>query len=175
MAWGKHYVALGDGMVTIGCHRPYPGWSSFKQAIQEVCPLLSNVADKVERYSLKYVDMLPVKNPAESVQKFEVGLTVGGIALSDQRYQLRLEIPTGNLINVIQIIGEATAVNERGEQTSGAVLDIDTVCNVGEELPYSQFLEGLPKMAEDVHTANKQLFFSCLKKSTIDELGPEYE
>jgi uncharacterized protein (TIGR04255 family) len=175
VTWGKHYVAVGDGLVTIGCERPYPGWASFKPAIEQVCQLVAGFADKVERYSIKYVDMLPTRNAAESVEKLDVSLSIGGIALSDQLYQLRLEVPAGELLNIVQVIGDATAVRETGEQFKGAVLDIDTLCNVRDDLPYGDFLANLSQRSEEIHAANKTLFFSCLRKDTIEELGPEYE
>ncbi|KWF78242.1 hypothetical protein WL94_03295 [Burkholderia cepacia] len=172
--WGKHYVAVGDGLVAIGCNRPYPGWAAFREAIREVCGIVSNVAVDVERYSLKYVDMLPTKNSAESVEKFNLSISVGKKDLVDQTYLLRMEIPNDDLINVVQVIGDATAVRPDGQQSKGAVLDIDTVFLARDALTYGKFLEELTERVDRMHTLNKEMFFACLKDTTIDELGPEY-
>lgn len=173
--WGRHYVAVGDGLVTVGCDRPYPGWAAFREAIDQVSHIVQNIAENVERYSLKYVDMLPTKTTAESVKKLNVSMSVGGKDLVDQLYQLRLEVPSDGLINVVQVIGDATALHTSGEQRKGAVLDIDTVCAIPDALPYGEFLASLGERLDRIHTVNKEMFFACLRKDTIEELGPEYE
>ncbi|CAG9208462.1 conserved hypothetical protein [Burkholderia gladioli] len=172
--WGKHYVAVGDGLIAIGCNRPYPGWAAFRDAIGEVCGIVRNVAVDVERYSLKYVDMLPTKNPAESIEKLNLSVSLGKRDLVDQLYLLRLEIPNGDLMNVVQVIGDATAVRPDGQQSKGAVLDIDTVYLARDALTYEDFCKELMNRVDHMHTVNKEMFFACLKDTTIDELGPEY-
>ncbi|WP_343727837.1 TIGR04255 family protein [Burkholderia seminalis] len=173
-AWGKHYVAVGDGLIAIGCNRPYPGWAAFREAIGEVCGIVRNVAEDVERYSMKYVDMLPTKNPAESVEKLNLSISLGKKDLVDQLYLLRMEIPNGDLMNVVQVIGDATAIRPDGQQSKGAVLDIDTVYLARDALTYDKFFEGLTERVDHMHAVNKEMFFACLKDTTIAELGPEY-
>jgi uncharacterized protein (TIGR04255 family) len=57
MQWRQFAVLIGDVSVAIACKLPYPGWASFRPAIEELlrCAVDTKVVGQVQRYSLKYV------------------------------------------------------------------------------------------------------------------------
>ena len=60
MQWQKFLLLLSDQSVAVGCKLPYPGWGEFRSAIMRTLDIIgdTNVVERVERYSLKYVDIL---------------------------------------------------------------------------------------------------------------------
>ncbi|MDP1708426.1 MAG: TIGR04255 family protein [Gammaproteobacteria bacterium] len=173
--WGQFYINIGDRSVSVGFKYPYPGWNSFKPAIIKVMDALkgANVIKSVDRYSLKYIDLLPATDLREQVSLVNFDVTLAGHKLKDEAFQIRLDIPRGDFIHVVQMVSSATATLHTGESKQGLIVDVDTIANQqGETLEglLSEFSDKL----ETIHTANKKVFFDCLKPETIKALEPEY-
>lgn len=69
LEWKQFYINIGDRSVSIGFKHPYPGWNTFRVAIIKVIQSLQSAKfiKSIERYSLKYIDLLPAANLDEQV------------------------------------------------------------------------------------------------------------
>lgn len=63
-------VAIGDHTLGVSCKLPYVGWEKFKSGILEIIDLVKNidVIGPVERYSVKYVNLIQAPNVSEQIQ-----------------------------------------------------------------------------------------------------------
>lgn len=174
--WQQFYINVGDRSVSVGFKHPYPGWNSFKPAIIEVMDILNgaDILKSVERYSLKYIDLLPATDLREQVSFVNFDVTLAGHKLENEVFQIRLEIPRDGFIHVIQVVSSATATLHTGEARQGLIVDVDTIVNQ-QGIPFEELLSGFSDKLEVIHQANKKVFFDCLKPQTIMALEPEYD
>jgi uncharacterized protein (TIGR04255 family) len=174
--WKQFYINVGDRSVSVGFKYPYPGWNSFKPAIIEVMDVLkgANIIKSVERYSLKYIDLLPATDLGEQVSFINFDLTLAGHKLENETFQIRLEIPRDGFLHVVQVVSSATATLHTGESRQGLIVDVDTIANQ-KEVSFAELLSGFPDKLDAIHQANKGVFFDCLNPKTIRALEPEYD
>src|SRR5208282_1778742 len=65
--WDNFLILIGDTVLAIACKIPYLGWITFRERIVKVVELLSDtkIVQTLERYSLKYVDIVEGETLAE--------------------------------------------------------------------------------------------------------------
>lgn len=172
----KFAINIGDYSLSVGCKMPYPGWSTFKPVILDVVNLLkdSGLAQDVHRFSMKYIDLIPSPDVAEQVSAINSSVMLGEHVLTEEVFSLRIEIPKEGVLHAVQIASSATAVLPDGSIRNGIIVDIDSIKNL-EDHDFSRWLERLPDELELIHTANKAMFFKCLRPETITALEPVYE
>lgn len=173
--WGNFMLLISDQSVAVACKLPYPRWANLKDAIKTVINVIeeSNLITGIDRYSMKYVNIIDSSGIFNKADLVNLKMTLGDYTLSNQNFQLRIEIPDNNFISAIQIVSDANVVLPNEESRSGLVIDIDTIINVN-YLP-SQIYENLDSHLEEIHLASKKLFFSCLSKTALSLLEPQYE
>jgi uncharacterized protein (TIGR04255 family) len=184
MDWGDFSILIGDVNVAVACKLPYPGWTRFKTAILEVLSVASKATmwSGASRYSLKYVDLLPGEDRAAQIRRFDWDIRVGEHRLGSEVFSLRWEVPDADsTTHVIQILTSVSAtLTDQSEgagasvEKRGAILDIDSIVNF-ETSDISAFMGELPSRLDVIHANNKEIFFSCLRPETIEELGAEYD
>lgn len=176
IVWKNFSLMISDNGLTVGCMLPYPGWSSFKEIILEVIGYLSNsnVINKVERYSIKYVDIIPANSLKDQVSAVNLELVIGKHKLDKEFYQVRVDIPIDDFVNIIILSSAANVILPSGEKRSGVAVDIDTILDLG-KVPIEDIYAKLDKNLEKMHDLNGKIFFSCLTEKTIENLGPIYE
>lgn len=174
--WDQFYINVGDRSVSVGFKYPYPGWANFKPAIITVMDILkdANIIKSVERYSLKYIDLLPATGLREQVSFVNFDVTLAGHKLENESFQIRLEIPRDGFIHGVQVVSSATATLHTGDSRQGLIVDVDTINNQ-QGISFEELLRGFPGKLEAIHQANKKVFFDCLKPQTITALEPEYD
>ncbi len=174
--WKQFYINVGDRSVSIGFKHPYPGWDSFKSAITQVMEALKDpgIVTSVERYALKYIDLLPATSLREQVAFVNFDVTLAGHKLEEEAFQLRLEIPKDGFIHAVQVVSSATVTLHNGETRQGLIVDVDTIANQN-SISFDDLLNDFSEKLETIHQANKKIFFDCLKPQTIIALEPEYE
>ena len=110
----------------LSCRRPYSGWKIFSEDIRNLMEVLqgTKLLEKLERFSLKYLDLIELKQPPD-LHCLNLDLKLAG---HDTRpVQLRSEIHENFLTHIVQIVSPAQ-VTMPGEPTiSGVLLDIDTI------------------------------------------------
>lgn len=172
----KLSVSIGESSITLSCHLPYPGWQVFKSAIIEVIFLLREIAEisEIERYSLKYVNIIEGGNAEEQIGRTNLSVSLGNHKLTSEIFSLRVELPREQLVHVVQIASSALATLADGSVRSGLVIDVDSIKNENNvRLP--TFIEKLDFRLDNIHTANKTIFFDCLTLQTVDYLEPVYD
>jgi uncharacterized protein (TIGR04255 family) len=174
--WGQFYINVGDRSVSIGFKHPYPGWSNFKPAITKVMEALkdANIIKSVERYALKYIDLLPATSLREQVALVNLDVILAGHKLEEEAFQLRLEILRDGFIHAVQVVSSATVTLHSGESRQGLIVDVDTIANQ-KSISFDELLNEFSDKLEAIHQANKKIFFDCLKPQTVTALEPEYE
>jgi len=174
--WDNFIILIGDTTLGLACNIPYPGWANFKERIVRAVGILveSNIVKTVERYSLKYVDVLEAASLAEQIQRVNLDLRVGSHTVAKEAFTVRVEIPDDAFIKVVQIAASATAKTSDGRVRKGSLVDIDTICNY-KTTDLKAFADELPDRLEAIHIENKKVFFDCLRPETIKYLEPVYD
>lgn len=178
LEWGHYVISVGDRNVIISCKLPYPGWPKFKAKILEIVNLIADVgvAGKVERFSIKYVNLVEAPSLAEQSAKINLTLHIGALKqVDDSHINMQVHYVEGDACHILNVITGANARMPDGRKASGVVVDIDSIENNVEPIPFDSFAQGLAGRLEALRHSNKAHFFSCLKQKTIDEMGPTYE
>jgi uncharacterized protein (TIGR04255 family) len=174
--WDNFFINIGDFNVSISCKYPYPGWATFKNGIIEIVKILqkSGIVKNVERYSLKYVDLLPVVNGKSNASMLNMSIGIAGHTLKDESFQFRIEILKDELIHAVQLVSSAKAVLHTGLVKDGLIVDVDTLA-ILHNTSLSSLVEGIENKLDVIHAANKKMFFDCLNPETLTSLEPTYE
>ncbi|WP_270501998.1 TIGR04255 family protein [Kluyvera ascorbata] len=173
-----YYIGLSDHGVAISTSTKYQGWSHFRDIIIRVLNELNklNLNDNVIRYSLKYVDFFPNENDSLLFNKLNMNLTMEDESMASYPLSIRIDKSDEEFINVFQILTHALVLSDDGKfDKTGLILDIDSIRQVSSTNEISVFKENTVELLNKLHQSNKLSFFSCLKESTIQELGPIYE
>ena len=108
-------------------HSPLSGMAvPFKPNILELLSVAETSIENVERFSLKYVDIMS-KELGKPSTLLNMDLQIGSHRISDETFQIRVEIPTDKLLHVIQVTSEVTAVMGDGKRFTGLATDVDTI------------------------------------------------
>lgn len=177
IVWGSFAVLIGDKTLGIACAMPYPGWTEFKKAILKVMNILdaANFVTSIERHSLKYVDFFETgQDHAAALQYFDLALKLGTHEVVSENTNIRVELLSGSFLHAIQIMTSATIQSPNMPERVGAVLEVGTV-QQDPELDVSRFIRNLPGFLDEIHNANKEIFFECLSKEGLSKLEPQYE
>ena len=174
--WQQFIFSVSDFSVSVSCKYPYPGWKVFKPAIIKLMEILvkSNIVKEVERYSMKYIDLIPEKDIQQIVGMFNIELLIASHKLEKEQFHIRIDIPKDGFIHTVQIVSSAQAVLNNGINMEGAIIDIDTVV-AQNNISIQSLMEGLTDKLENIHMTNKAMFFNCLKPCTVDTLEPIYD
>lgn len=174
--WKTFGIQISDNGLSVACFIPYPGWTAFRETISLVIDHLASagIVHKVERYSIKYVDIIPAKTLTEQISAVNLDLTIGSHKLKKEFFQVRVDVPIDDLINIITINSSAEITLPSGEQKKGIVVDIDTIMNI-DNSSIGEVVSSIADNIQRMHDINGELFFSCLKKETIEMLEPIYE
>lgn len=167
---------IGDRSMAVACNLPYKGWNDFKSTIIRIIAVLnkSGLIEKVIRYSIKYVDLIQSSDPTDQVNLANLSLKIGSHTLTSEPYQVRMEIPVDEFINIVQIISRTKVTMLDKSEREGVVIDIDTIKDTG-GIPVEQLEQELDSVLERIHRVSKETFFDCLTQETLLRLEPEYE
>lgn len=173
---GEQYAyQVGDNSFSISSLMPYKGWQHFKTEILESIEILksASLVDAVERFSLKYIDLIEYGGPHKS-EMLNVALQIGERDFTASNYQVHTELPHKDMTALIQIISSAKVQAPDAPDRHGIVVDIDTIFQAG-----GKSLVGLSDVFADkldqVHALNKEVFFSTLSTRAIELLEPIYD
>jgi len=169
---GNRAIQIGEHVVSLSYHRPYPGWKTFMADIQTLVGIVrdTGLIDRPDRFSLKYINLIKLADtPSLGCLRLEVKM--GEHKIDTRPVQLRTEIAEGDLIHVIQI-GSPVEASIRGEsrRICGVLLDIDTISPMKRNGSWDDVVHRL----DEVHLSSKRMFFGLLTPETIENLEPEY-
>ena len=169
-------LMVGDSNIIVSCKLPYPKWASFKAEIMKFMSLISKQGFRaeVERYSLKFVNLVPASELDEQIAKINLDLKIGELKVVNNHLNLQVHHNEGGAVHILTLITGANGKRHDGAAMKGVVVDVDSIVNI-EKTPFDVFVENLAPQVEDLRQVNKLKFFECLKSETIEEMGPEYE
>ena len=174
--WDNFVILISDTSLGVGFKLPYPGWINFRGQIIKTVKLLADtkIVQNIERYSLKYIDVIDGRNLEEQIQRINMDLRIGSHTLKEETFTVRLQISHDSFINIIQIAAPVNVNMVDGNVRNGALVDTDTICN-HQTSDLRQFIDELPNRLDEIHLENKKMFFACLTPETIIYLEPVYE
>jgi uncharacterized protein (TIGR04255 family) len=175
IVWKEFLILVSDRSVVIACKLPYAGWNKFKETIIIVIGILGGISiiERIQRYSLKYIDLIPIENIAEQVASVNLSISLGDHRLEKEIFQFRIELVDGEYINAVQIAAAGVFTNEEGTTKQGLIIDVDTIRKVDDDA--KTFISELEGRLEEIHKRNKETFFKCLTPATLAMLEPIYE
>ena len=168
-------ILIGDRNVIVSCNLPYPKWPNFKASILDVMARIAKLGlpEAIERYSVKYVNIIPASNYKEQIAKIAISTKLGDLEIRDEQFTLRVQRIEEEIIHILTISTGAGA-KSNGSEVFGVLVDIDSIKNVN--IPNFQiFVDNLEDGLEGLKQSNKEKFFGCLTKEAIQEMGPTYE
>ena len=148
LAWGKFNILIGDESLALGCKLPYPGWAEFKSSILAMVAAATKIGiiKSIERYSLKYVDLIPNDGLDAQVASLNWNIRVGKEELRDSIAAVRIEVPRAEFLHLVNIQTGAVASNQ-GSPTKGVAVDVDSVFTSPPEI-VEDFERDLPSRLE---------------------------
>jgi uncharacterized protein (TIGR04255 family) len=169
---GTNYsILLGESVFTLSSAPPYQGWPHFQSQIQTLLQVLkqTEVIESVERFSLKYVNLLPAELNQPELDMLKLKAELGTYDLKNHHCLIRTEINQDDFLNIINLIPQTKVVIQNTqEHLSGLLIDIDTIY----EKCFTNFWEEIYPLLEKAHLIEKSIFFNVLKKETITQLKP---
>lgn len=173
---GDYIISVGDRNMIFSCKLPYPKWPNFKAKILDLTAIIGKVGalGNVERYSLKYVNLIQAPSLLEQVAKINMSITLGEIEVKGDQTTLQVHRHENGIIHILSVFIGAEGQMSDGKKVNGAVVDIDSI-RIVNMADFAAFAAGLAPGLEELRQANKRKFFACLKQATIDEMGPDYE
>lgn len=171
---GEHYgISIGRRSVAVHAKYPYQGWAIYRPLILRVVKLLkeTNVVGKVERFSLKYLNVLPNDVMPEGIDALKVNLNMGDLQYKKATVHIRTEIEKGPTITIAQIsTGANVLLANHQANIVGTLVDIDTVFMKIE----GDFWTSIENNLELAHSTEKEIFFNLLQEPALAKLKPEY-
>ena len=171
----KYLVSVGDRSVLINCKLPYPKWKQFKAAILDIVARIAKlgVAGNVERYSLKYVNLIQAPTIAEQVARINMSIRLGDVEVSNDHANIQVHHRENGIIHILSAAIGAQGNLADGQSIFGTIVDIDSIREF-DPVDFATFEKTLEPGLQDLRQANKQKFFACLTQAAIDEMGPIY-
>ena len=169
-------VLIGERSLTVSNAAPYLGWDQFKPLIVEVAAVLldSKLVERVERQSIKYLNVLRPDQIADPLGALAWSLTIGDLELNKSATGVRTETRTDDLVTIITLQGAVTVQAQGNSPVQGAMIDVDTV-STGDPLDAENFGKTFPEQLDRLRLVNKTAFFECLTDEAINALEPVYK
>jgi uncharacterized protein (TIGR04255 family) len=165
-------VLLGDRMVSFNATRPYPGWSQFRTRAVQVASALneSGHVAKLDRYSLKYVNVIRSEKTAHPVTPFNIRVEADSFELSPSGFRLRFETKIKGFTNIVEYkSGVTTSVGT--DRLQGIMMTLDTIMEPAD----NGFWTDIQSRLDAPHDVLEGMFFGLLKPETVDAMGPSYD
>ncbi len=164
----NNVLSIGPDVLTFSNSNPYSGWKEWSTFFYEVFNKIkkTNVLDKVERIGLRYINLFS----SNIFEKVKCEVKIDDKQLKEESTNLRTEMLDEGFIKVLQIGNSVTRVKDE-KAITGSVIDIDILYMVEDS---SEFFKNYKDLVEKAHHKEKEMFFSLLNKSFLDEFNPNY-
>lgn len=169
-------ILVGDRNIVIGCKLPYPKWPNFRKAILDITNHIAqmNISGEIERYSLKYVNLVPDGTIEGQLNKIKINITLGDIEVSKENISLQIQQFDDDTLHILTVSTGAEADIPETGRVKGIIVDIDSIKMI-DPVPFEAFGAILQKDIDTLRASNKKKFFACLTDDTIENMGPSYE
>lgn len=166
----EYNVNIGERVINVGCHKPYPGWDNFRPVIERVigCVAGEGAIKDVVRQSIKYVNVLPTRQNLTPLQLVRLSAKLADFDLVDHITKLRTEIQDREHLNIIEVAGGKVEFKLTREVVEGAILQIDCI----REKIDNDFWGKAMELFDDSHDVEKSIFFSVITDETLEACEP---
>ena len=123
----KYVISVGDRSVIINCKMPYPKWERFNIAILDLVDRVSklNLTVHVERFSLKYVNLIQAPTIEEQASKLNMHIKFGDVEVGNDHAKIQVHHSEGGLIHILSAVLGAQGTLADGQAVFGTIVDID--------------------------------------------------
>lgn len=175
-SWGAYNVLIGDNVLLLAVNSRYPGWRDFKE---HICTLIGvikkhELISTVERFSLKYVDIIEYPSSESIGEHLNMSVILGGENYLGPSLNLRSEKQEGESVIIVQLAGQARAEGPEIKTREGFMIDIDCIVNK-QSLSFEDFIQSFESEIDSLHHKNKTVFFNFLTDKALANLGAVYE
>ena len=176
LEWENYFIDVGDRSIAVSCKLPYPKWMEFKKAILGIIQKIAKVGvtGKVERCSVKYVNLIEGTTLANQINKIDLELRIGGLQVKEEHVNIQVHHIEDEIVHILSVISSANLKKSNGKVIQGIVVNVDSIRNIN-LCDFTKFSNELEPELEKLRQSNKVWFFKCLKQETIDQMGPIYE
>jgi uncharacterized protein (TIGR04255 family) len=174
--WGNFAISFASRNLVIGCKLPYPKWPAFKAAILDIVTKVAQVGiiGPVERYSVKYINIIQAPTLAAQIAKINIAVRVGDVEAKEDHLSIQVHSNEGETLHIMSVMTGAYAGMLNGSTVFGAIVDIDSI-RTATFPDFGIFAANLELAVESLRQENKMKFFSCLTEAAIQEMGPKYD
>lgn len=166
-------LQIGEKTLSLACRKPYKGWEKFKEEIVCLLDALNEIGviKSIERFSLKYINIIDASIGGPGLNGLELGMELGGYNLLENSsgFKLRTEIKIDNYVNILNIVPHVQA-KILNETFKGLIIDIDTI--------FDNNLDNIDQVKENLdgcRSMEKIIFFRILKDDVINKFKPVWE
>jgi len=155
-------ISFGDRNVVVSCKMPYPKWPAFNEFIIQVIAMIgaSGIPIVIERYSLKYVNVIEAPTISEQIKKIVINLKIGDVELGDDPATVQLHRRETGTLHILSVMTGAIARLFDGCTVSGTILDIDSIREVS--FPsFSEFEQSIKSDIQSLRAENKSKFLTA--------------
>lgn len=174
--WDRFTVSFGERTMVVGCKLPYPKWPAFKAIILDIVRKVAQVGilGPVERYSVKYVNLIQAPTIADQIAMINMSVRVGNVEAQSNHLSVQVHSKEDDILHIMSVVTGAQAILQDRKTVFGVVVDIDSIREEG--FPdLGAFAANLEPRIEGLRLQNKVKFFSCLTEEAINGMGPEYD
>ena len=145
----RFLIMVGDASVAIACQLPYAGWALFKPKIIEILSVLKDTGliQEIERYSMKYIDLVDGKDIAEQISRTNIQVVIGTHKLASEPFNITVEITRDPFTHIVQIAGPSSVALATGAIRTGVLIAVDTISKE-KATDLIQFAKELPDRLE---------------------------
>jgi uncharacterized protein (TIGR04255 family) len=164
-------VLFGDQVLLLSVTGRYPGWNKFRERSVLVAGALreSGYVAAVQRYSLKYVNLLESRDSHDPVCSLNIQVDPSGYRMAHTGFKLRFETHVEGFLNIVECVSARTGTGS--DARLGVMFSIDSI----KEGRLDDFWADVPRKIEEAHSVVKAIFFNLLAKPALEAMGPSYD
>jgi uncharacterized protein (TIGR04255 family) len=165
-------LQVGDSVALISEDRSYQDWEVFRKYVHQFVEALqaTNIVEKVLRYSLKYVNVIPAPT-GQQLSLLNAKFELAERTAPEKGFQFRTEFETDPWVTITHLVTNAEVKNPSGESLSGLLVEVDTIRLKSPEDLFSN----LSSRIDEAHATLKPFFFDLLTPQTLKDLDPKWE
>ncbi len=159
----NYALQIGPDVISIASFPKYNGWEKFSERIFNILNKIekTGVIKNVLRLGIRYINFFEL----DIFKNINLNIEINNETINYQSTVIRTEFNKERFTSTLQV-----ANNVSHEERYGSIIDIDTVFS----LNLDNFFSEKELIINQGHQIEKQLFFSILKDSFIENLKPEY-
>ena len=164
----NHTINVGPDVLTFSTLNPYCGWKEWSAFFYKILEKIFaiNLISRVERIGLRYINRFD----HNIFEKIQCEVKIIDTLLTDESTSLRTEIIDEKFTKILQI-GNSITMLKDDKPIHCSVIDIDILSNIEDT---QKFIKEYNKIVERAHIKEKELFFSLLNESFLEDFNPNY-